>query len=241
MDYSQGEGNKRVRKRNKKPTKAQLARQAAEEEQARQQGRPAGSSRAGPAQSDSDSEDSQESGAGGMGSFDDPAIDPALSGQGHRVGVQRNPPRSKSRGNPPYTNRVSSSESAGSPGALSTGPHSFPTFGHGNMMENLTIAQNQPAFGRPSFGSTAAAAPISNPSSFNGVSNSPSPHGFTQNPTPDAGAFSGYTAAAASFIQGRTLPAPLGGRAASGTREQNSEFTLAPIRQNDKRENYNVT
>jgi hypothetical protein len=143
VDYSQGEGNKRLRKRNKKPTKAQLARMAMEaEEQARQQGAIAGPSNA----HRSDSEGSQ--GSGPENTIDDSMIDPVLTAQSvHRVGSQRSvrSTRSSTRLNSPYLSgaRVHSTASA-SP---------EPSSGAGNYHSRLPShgSPNQPAFGQSSF------------------------------------------------------------------------------------------
>jgi len=141
VDYSQGEGNKRLRKRNKKPTKAQLARMAAEE-QTRQQGAVAGPSNA----NRSDSEGSQ--GSGPENPIDDAMIDPVLTAQSvHRVGTQRSvrSTRSSTRLNSPYLSgaRVQSTASA-SPepsGGVGGYHHRLPSLG----------SSGQPAFGQSSF------------------------------------------------------------------------------------------
>jgi hypothetical protein len=143
VDYSQGEGNKRLRKRNKKPTKAQLARVAAEE-QARQQGGVAGPSNT----NRSDSEGSQ--GSGPDNTIDDSMIDPVLTAQsGHRVGTQRSvrSTRSSTRLNSPYHPgaRVHGTASAspepsggvhgGYPRLPSIGSSGQPAFGQSSLMQ----------------------------------------------------------------------------------------------------------
>jgi len=144
VDYSQGEGNKRLRKRNKKPTKAQLARIAlAAEEQTRQQGAVAGPSNA----NRSDSEGSQ--GSGPETTIDDSMIDPVLTAQsgGHRVGTQRSvrSTRSATRLNSPYLSgaRVQSTASASPEPSSGTGGYHvrLPSLG----------SSGQPAFGQSSF------------------------------------------------------------------------------------------
>lgn len=142
VDYSQGEGNKRLRKRNKKPTKAQLARMAVAEEQARQQGTAAGPSNA----NRSDSEGSQ--GSGPENTIDDSMIDPVLTAQSvHRVGSQRSvrSTRSSTRLNSPYLPgaRAQSTASASpEPSSGTTGYHPrLPSIG----------SPGQPAFGQSSF------------------------------------------------------------------------------------------
>ena len=143
VDYSQGEGNKRLRKRNKKPTKAQLARMAlaAEEQQTRQQTAVAGPSNT----TRSDSEGSQ--GSGHENTIDDSMIDPVLTAQsGHRVGTQRSvrSTRSTTRLNSPYLSsaRVQSTASA-SP---------EPSSGVGGYHPRLPSlgSSGQPAFGQSS-------------------------------------------------------------------------------------------
>jgi len=141
VDYSQGEGNKRLRKRNKKPTKAQLARMAlAAEEQTRQQGSAAGPSNA----NRSDSEGSQ--GSGPDNTIDDSMIDPALTGQsGHRVGSQRSvrTTRSSTRLNSPYLSNTRVQDTA------SASPE--PTSGAGGYPRLPSIGSSgQPAFGQSS-------------------------------------------------------------------------------------------
>lgn len=236
VDYSQGEGNKRLRKRNKKPTKALLARKAAEE-RARQ-----GQQAAGPSNTRSDSEDSNMSGHSAFGAFDDSAIDPALSAQGHRIGTQRPAPRTRIRANPPYTNRLSSSESSGSPEPLRHHRPSTSSLGHQPSHMNPAshapaLTQNQPAFGQPSlrfpvtFGASGqGSSPVSISRSTNLEPVMPT------EPRPTDG-FARYQNSPTSFLQGRTLPVPtLGGLAAanarsSGSRPQNpSNITLPPIR-----------
>lgn len=143
VDYSQGEGNKRLRKRNKKPTKAQLARMAlAADDQTRQQGAVAGPSNT----NRSDSEGSQGSGA--ENTIDDSMIDPVLTAQsGHRVGTQRSvrSTRSSTRLNSPYLSgaRVQSTASASPEPSSGTGSHHprLPSLG----------SSGQPAFGQSSF------------------------------------------------------------------------------------------
>lgn len=140
VDYSQGEGNKRLRKRNKKPTKAQLARMAADE-QTRQQGTAAGPSNA----ARSDSEGSQ--GSGLENTIDDSMIDPVLTAQsGHRVGTQRSvrSARSSTRLNSPYLSgaRVQSTASASPEPSSGVGSYHLrlPSLG----------SSGQPAFGQSS-------------------------------------------------------------------------------------------
>lgn len=140
VDYSQGEGNKRLRKRNKKPTKAQLARMA--EEQARQQPTPAGPSNA----NQSDSEGSQ--GSGPENTIDDSMIDPVLTAQSvHRVGSQRSvrSNRSSTRLNSPYTSgaRVHNTASASPEPSSGVGGYHPRLPSHGSS--------GQPAFGQSSF------------------------------------------------------------------------------------------
>ena len=143
VDYSQGEGNKRLRKRNKKPTKAQLARMAlAAEEQTRQQGAIAGPSNA----NRSDSEGSQ--GSGLENTIDDSMIDPVLTAQtGHRVGTQRSvrSTRSSTRLNSPYLAgaRVQSTASASPEPSTGTG-------GYHPRLPSLG-SSGQPSFGQSSF------------------------------------------------------------------------------------------
>jgi hypothetical protein len=243
VDYSQGEGNKRVRKRNKKPTKAQLARQAAEADKERQAGQSAGSA-AGPSRhSRSGSDDSHSSRGSNFGGLDDSAIDPALSAQGHRVGMQRPTPRNRFRANPPYTSGsnegskspdsrgVHMSTSSVSPGSL--GGRQFSTLGD----RSSVLAQNQPAFGRSSL---VPAAPVVTPaaalSPFSmtiNTSTSASPSDLTTvMPTTNTEAassaghgFSGYKDSNVSFLQGRTLQPPSrGGRAAASARASSLTF-----------------
>ena len=155
VDYSQGEGNKRLRKRNKKPTKAQLARMAlAAEEQARQQGAVAGPSNT----NRSDSEGSQ--GSGLENTVDDSMIDPVLTAQsGHRVGTQRSvrSARSSTRLNSPYLSgaRVQSTASASPEPSGGTGSyHSrLPSLG----------SSGQPAFGQSSFVQSSSRSSIIQP------------------------------------------------------------------------------
>ena len=143
VDYSQGEGNKRLRKRNKKPTKAQLARMAVgSEEQPRQQGAVAGPSNT----NRSDSEGSQ--GSGPENTIDDSMIDPALTAQsGHRVGTQRSvrSTRSSTRLNSPYlpgARGQSTASASPEPSSGAGGYHArFPSHG----------SPGQPAFGQSSF------------------------------------------------------------------------------------------
>ena len=140
VDYSQGEGNKRLRKRNKKPTKAQLARMA--EEQTRQQGSAAGPSNA----NRSDSESSQ--GSGPDNAVDDSMIDPVLTAQSvHRVGSQRSvrSTRSSTRLNSPYLSgaRVHSTASASPEPSGGVGGYHARLPSHGSP--------GQPAFGQSSF------------------------------------------------------------------------------------------
>ena len=142
VDYSQGEGNKRLRKRNKKPTKAQLARLASEaEERTRQQGAVAGPSNI----NRSDSEGSQASAH--ENTIDDSMIDPVLTAQSvHRVGSQRSvrSTRSSTRLNSPYPSsvRVHSTASASPEPSSGAGYHSrLPSHG----------SPGQPAFGQSSF------------------------------------------------------------------------------------------
>ena len=143
VDYSQGEGNKRLRKRNKKPTKAQLARMAvAAEEQARQQGAVAGPSNT----NRSDSEGSQGSGPENI--IDDSMIDPVLTAQsGHRVGTQRSvrSTRSSTRLNSPYLpgSRAQNTASASPEPSSGTG-------GYHPRLPSLG-SSGQPAFGQSSF------------------------------------------------------------------------------------------
>ena len=140
VDYSQGEGNKRLRKRNKKPTKAQLARMAtATEDQTRQPGTVAGPSNT----NRSDSEGSQ--GSGPENTIDDSMIDPVLTAQsGHRVGTQRpvRSTRSSTRLNSPYLSgtRLQSTASA-SP---------EPSSGVGGYPRLPSIGSSGPAFGQSS-------------------------------------------------------------------------------------------
>lgn len=143
VDYSQGEGNKRLRKRNKKPTKAQLARMTlGSDEQARTQGAVAGPSNA----NRSDSEGSQASGP--ENTIDDAMIDPALTAQSvHRVGSQRSvrSTRSSTRLNSPYlpSARVHNAASASPEPSGGVGSYHarFPSHG----------SPGQPAFGQSSF------------------------------------------------------------------------------------------
>lgn len=143
VDYSQGEGNKRLRKRNKKPTKAQLARMAVgSEEPGPQQGAAAGPSNP----NRSDSEGSQ--GSGPENTIDDSMIDPALTAQSvHRVGSQRSvrSTRSSTRLNSPYMSgaRGQSTASASPEPSSGVGAYHarFPSHG----------SPGQPAFGQSSF------------------------------------------------------------------------------------------
>jgi len=141
VDYSQGEGNKRLRKRNKKPTKAQSARiTTATDEQPRQQGAIAGPSNA----NRSDSEGSQ--GSGVENTIDDSMIDPVLTAQsGHRVGTQRSvrSTRSNTRLNSPYL--------AGARGQSTTSASPEPSSGVGGYPRLPSIGSSgQPAFGQSS-------------------------------------------------------------------------------------------
>jgi len=140
VDYSQGEGNKRLRKRNKKPTKAQLARMA--EEQTRQPGTTAGPSNA----NRSDSESSQ--GSGPNNTVDDSMIDPVLTAQSvHRVGSQRSvrSTRSATRLNSPYP--------SGARGQSTASASPEPSGGVGGYHPRFSShgSPGQPAFGQSSF------------------------------------------------------------------------------------------
>ena len=142
VDYSQGEGNKRLRKRNKKPTKAQLARMAtATDDQPHQQGAVAGPSNI----NRSDSEGSQ--GSGLENTIDDSMIDPVLTAQssGHRVGTQRSvrSTRSNTRLNSPYL--------SGARGQSTASASPEPSSGAGGYPRLPSIGSSgQPAFGQSS-------------------------------------------------------------------------------------------
>jgi len=141
VDYSQGEGNKRLRKRNKKPTKAQLARMATtSEDQPRQQGTVAGPSGA----NRSDSEGSQ--GSGLENTIDDSMIDPVLTAQSvHRVGTQRSvrSTRSNTRLNSPYLSGARAQSTASASPEPSSGAGGYP------RLPSIGTT-GQPAFGQSS-------------------------------------------------------------------------------------------
>ena len=141
VDYSQGEGNKRLRKRNKKPTKAQLARMAtAAEEQTLPQGAIAGPSNT----NRSDSEGSQ--GSGPEPTIDDSMIDPVLTAQsGHRVGTQRSvrSTRSSTRLNSPYLTGARTQDTTSASPEPSGGVGAYP------RLPSIG-SSGQPAFGQSS-------------------------------------------------------------------------------------------
>jgi len=165
VDYSQGEGNKRLRKRNKKPTKAQLARMAlvAEEQAHHQQGASAGPSNT----NRSDSEGSQGSGPETI--INDSMIDPVLTAQsGHRVGTQRSvrSTRSSTRLNSPYLSgaRVQGTASAspepssgvgGFPRLPSLGSSGQPAFGQSSLIQQSSARSSIIQPPSTTFGQTA--------------------------------------------------------------------------------------
>jgi len=164
VDYSQGEGNKRLRKRNKKPTKAQLARMAlVAEEQVHQHGASAGPSNT----NRSDSEGSQVSGP--ENTIDDSMIDPVLTAQsGHRVGTQRSvrSTRSSTRLNSPYLSgaRVQGTASAspepssgvgGFPRLPSLGSSGQPAFGQSSLIQQSSTRSSIIQPPSTTFGQTA--------------------------------------------------------------------------------------
>lgn len=214
VDYSQGEGNKRLRKRNKKPTKAQLARIASGPgEQSHQQGVAAGPSNA----NQSDSEGSQGSGA--ENTIDDSMIDPALTAQSaHRVGSQRSvrSTRSSTRLNSPYLSGArgqSAASASPEPSSGVGGYHArFPSHG----------SPGQPAFGQSSFvqQSSTRSSLIQPPSTTFGQTTSIQAHATSSSrdsrvPSSsglNAGGFTQYQSQAPSFLpQSAQLPTRAGG------------------------------
>lgn len=201
VDYSQGEGNKRLRKRNKKPTKAQLARMAtATEDQTRQPGTVAGPSNT----NRSDSEGSQ--GSGPENTIDDSMIDPVLTAQsGHRVGTQRpvRSTRSSTRLNSPYLSgaRLQSTASAspepssgvgGYPRLPSIGSSGQPAFGQSSLVQPSSTRSTIIQPPTTTFGQTANIQAHATSSSRE--SRVPSSSGL------GAGGFTQYQSQAPSFL-----------------------------------------
>ena len=210
VDYSQGEGNKRLRKRNKKPTKAQLARMAVAEEQTRQQGAVAGPSNA----NRSDSEGSQ--GSGPENTIDDSMIDPVLTAQsGHRVGSQRSvrSTRSSTRLNSPYLSgaRAQSTASASpEPPSGTTGYHPrLPSIG----------SPAQPAFGQSSFiqQSSTRSSIIQPPTTTFGQTANIQAHATSSSRETRAGGFTQYQLQSQSFLPPSAQPPSSSTRSGGGS------------------------
>lgn len=207
VDYSQGEGNKRLRKRNKKPTKAQLARMAVGSEgRARQQGAVAGPSNA----NQSDSEGSQ--GSGPENTIDDSMIDPALTAQsGHRVGSQRSirSTRSSTRLSPYLSGARGQSTASASPEPStgvggyhvrfpSHGPPSQPAFGQSSLVQQSSTRSSLIQPPSTTFGQTANIRAYATSSSRD--TRVPSSSGLT------ASGFTQYQSQAQSFLPPSAQP-----------------------------------
>ncbi len=148
VDYSRGAGTKRPRKRNKRPTKAQLrAMQVEKEAQGTQEVVDEGDS------SPDDKDDDEGFPSPPASTYDIP-IDPALQGHGHQVGHGRTRSAARiaaRRGNSPYAQGVQPATQQGRRQAAAPAPfpnivpptsrHSSATFG-------------QPSFGQPSLAPT---------------------------------------------------------------------------------------
>ncbi|CCM04237.1 uncharacterized protein FIBRA_06404 [Fibroporia radiculosa] len=174
VDYSQGEGNKRARKRNKRPTKAELARRAQEAAAASSAGSsgPSASRQGRQDESSSDEEQSntpysqtRESSTSQVSTsrLDDTNIDPELRNQGHVVGEGRvhvNNFAVRNEAHSPYaipdpvlprrsamSNSMASLQMATHPPFV---PRQATAFGQGSF--------GQPAFGQSSFVSGSPAA-----------------------------------------------------------------------------------
>lgn len=214
VDYSQGEGNKRLRKRNKKPTKAQLARMTVtSEEPTRQQPAVAGPSNA----NRSDSEGSQASGP--ENTIDDSMIDPVLTAQsGHRVGSQRSvrSTRSSTRLNSPYLSNT------GVRGTASASPEPSSAVGGYHARLPSHGSTGQPAFGQSSFiqQSSTRSSLIQPPSTTFGQTASIQAHATsssreTHGPPPSGfgvGGFTQYQSQAQGFLPpSAQLPSRAGG------------------------------
>ncbi|KAI0926161.1 hypothetical protein AcV5_008692 [Taiwanofungus camphoratus] len=172
VDYSQGEGNKRARKRNKRPTKAELARRA-------QEAAALGSRQEESNSSDEDQSVSTPSQASRSGTSQTPSIsiaqlqethiDPELRNQGHIVGQGRvrtdtgSAVRSSTRrANSPYTQASPSqgqSQSRSAPPSASPIPVpqmlSQASMSAPERASRSTAAFGQVAFGQPAFGQSS--------------------------------------------------------------------------------------
>lgn len=222
VDYSQGEGNKRLRKRNKKPTKAQLARIASgPEEQTRQQG-----AAAGPSNADrSDSEGSQ--GSGPENAIDDSMIDPVLTAQSvHRVGSQRSvrSTRSSTRLNSPYLSGARGQSTASASPEPSSGVGGY----HVRFPSHGSPAQL--AFGQSSFIQSSTRSSLIQPptTTFGQTANirahATSSSRDTRVPSssgPSAGGFTQYQSHAPSFLLPPVQPPTRVGASSMGSHRRN--------------------
>lgn len=150
VDYSAGPGTKRPRKRNKRPTKAEL-RAMKEKEEQEVQGAQGSQEAQEEGDSSPDGEEDDQGFPSPAQSTQDMVIDPSLQSVGHLVGqsrTSRNSARSIARrGNSPYAQATQLSGQGQS--RRPTAPPPFPTLSQMGS-RNPSATFGQPSFGQPS-------------------------------------------------------------------------------------------